>query len=77
MLVVVRERRPLWTSRSGKWVLAASAVDIAIVCLLALSGTLMAALPWRVLGTALIAAGVFALFLDQIKLIVISAIKVE
>ena len=77
VLYVVRERRPLWTSRPGKWVLAASAsaVDIAIVCLLALSGSLMATLPWRVLGTVLIAACVFALLLDQIKLIVISVIR--
>ena len=77
VLYVVRERRPLWTSRPGKWVLAASCVDIAIVCLLSLSGTSMAALPSRVLGTVLVAAAVFALLLDQTKQIVISVIKVE
>jgi hypothetical protein len=42
-----------------------------------MSGTLMAALPWRVLATVLGAAAVFALLLDQIKLIVISVVKVE
>jgi H+-transporting ATPase len=77
VLYVVRERRPLWSSQPSKWVFAASALDIAIVSLLAMSGTLMAALPWRVLATVLGAAAVFALLLDQIKLIVISVVKVE
>ena len=77
VLYVVRERRPLWSSKPSKWVLAASALDIAIVFLLAVSGTLMAPLPWRVPAAVLMAAAVFALILDQIKLVVISVLKVE
>ena len=77
VLYVVRERRALWASPPGKWVIAASIADIAIVCALALSGTLMAALPWGVLAAVLGAACVFALLLDQIKQIVISVIEVE
>jgi hypothetical protein len=44
---------------------------------LAILARLMVPLPWRVLVTVLTAAAVFALILDQIKLIVISVVKVE
>jgi H+-transporting ATPase len=76
LLYVVRERRHLWSSRPGNWVLASSAVDIAIVSVLALSGTLMEPLPWQVLAAVFAAAAGFALILDQIKLPVKAAFKV-
>jgi H+-transporting ATPase len=76
LLYVIRERRPMWSSRPGSWVLAASAMDIAIVSTLALSGVLMAPLPWRVLIAVFAATAGFALILDRIKLPVISAFKV-
>jgi len=76
LLYVVRERRHIWSSRPGNWVLAASAADIAIVTLLALSGTLMEPLPWRVLAAVLAAAAGFALILDQIKLPVKAAFRI-
>ena len=75
-LYVLRERRKLWSSRPGTWVLAASAADIAAISLLALSGTLMAPISWRLLIAALVAAGGFALIFDQIKRPVISAFKI-
>jgi len=68
LLYVVRERRHIWSSRPGNWVLAASAADIVIVSLLALSGTLMEPLPWRILAAVFAAAAGFALILDQVKL---------
>jgi H+-transporting ATPase len=67
LIYVVRERRRIWSSTPSAWVLAASAADIAIVSVLALSGMLMAPLPWRVLAIVLVAAIGFALILDQIK----------
>jgi H+-transporting ATPase len=76
LLYVVRERRHMWSSKPGNWVLAASAADIAIVSALALSGTLMEPLPWRVLATVFVAVAGFALILDQIKLPVRSAFKI-
>jgi len=76
LLYVVRERRHIWSSRPGNWVLLASAADIAIVSLLALSGTLMEPLPWRVLAAVLAAAAGFALILDQVKLPVKAAFRV-
>jgi H+-transporting ATPase len=76
LLYTLRERRRLWSSRPSSWVLAGSVADIAIVSLLAMSGTLMAPLPWRMLAGVLVAAAVFALALDQIKVWVLSAFKV-
>ena len=77
VLYALRERRHLWRSKPSTWVLASSAVDLAIVLTLALSGILMQPLPWRVLVTILMAAAGFALFLDQVKLRVASLWKVE
>jgi H+-transporting ATPase len=71
LLYVVRERRRLWASRPGVWVLAASVADVSLVSGLAWSGVLMDPLPGDVLVALLAAAGVFALLLDRIKLAVI------
>jgi H+-transporting ATPase len=76
LLYVLRERRHLWDSRPGIWVLVASAADVSLVCVLASSGVLMAPLSWDVLTAALAAASGFALVLDQIKRPVMSAFGV-
>jgi H+-transporting ATPase len=77
LLFAVRERGHFWSSAPSKWVLAACFTDITIVSVLALSGTLMEPLPWRVLLAVFVAATALALILDQIKLLVTSRIKVE
>jgi H+-transporting ATPase len=77
VLYVVRERRPMWSSRPSHWVLTASAIDIGIVSTLALSGIFMEPLPWHVIVGALGAVAVFAAILDRIKLPVTAALKVE
>ena len=76
-MYVVRERRRLWSSRPSKWVFASSAADIGIAAALALSGTLMAPLPWRVVLAIFAAAAAFALALDQIKRPVTARIRIE
>jgi H+-transporting ATPase len=76
LLYVVRERRRLWSSRPGVWLLAASAVDIGVVSLLAVSGTLMEPVSPRVLGMIFAAAVAFALILDQVKRPVLTAFKI-
>jgi H+-transporting ATPase len=68
VLYVLRERGRLWSSKPGTWVLASSFADIVLVSALALSGTLMAPLPWQLLAEVLVAAAAFGLILDQIKL---------
>jgi H+-transporting ATPase len=77
LLYVLRERRHIWSSRPGNWVLASSVVDIAIVSTLAISGILMEPLPWRVLAAVFASAAGFAMILDQVKLPVKAAFKVE
>jgi H+-transporting ATPase len=77
VLYALRERRRIWSSKPGHWVLAASAADIAIVCALASSGTLMDGLPWPILGAVFAAAAGFALILDQVKRPVREAFKVD
>ena len=73
----LRERRHLWSSKPGNWVLASSAVDLAIVAGLAGFGILMAPLPWRIIAALIAAAAVFALAFDQIKPAVIAAFRAE
>jgi H+-transporting ATPase len=75
LLYVVRERGPLWSSRPSRWVIVASAVDIGIVSVLALSGTLTPPLPWQVVLALLTAAAALALVLDRIKLLVLPTFK--
>jgi H+-transporting ATPase len=77
LLYVVRERRHMWSSIPSKWVIAASTADIAAVSILALSGTLMKALPWHLLAEVFVATVGLAVILDQIKLLVRSAFKIE
>jgi H+-transporting ATPase len=77
VLFVLRERRPMWSSRPSHWIVAASLAGIAIAAALALSGTLMAPLAWRVLVATLVAAIGFALILDWIKRPVTAVFKIE
>jgi len=77
LIYVVRERRHLWSSMPSKWVFASSAADVGIVATLALSGTLMAPLPWRLMLAIFGAAVAFTLILDQIKRPVMALFKVE
>jgi H+-transporting ATPase len=77
LMYVVRERRHIWSSMPSKWMFASSAADIGIVAVLALSGTLMAPLPWRLVLAVFVAAAAFALILDQIKQPVTAVFRVE
>jgi len=74
---VLRERRHIWSSMPSRWVFASSAVDIGIVASLALSGTLMAPLPWRLMLAVFAAVAAFALILDGIKQAVTALFRVE
>jgi H+-transporting ATPase len=76
LLLALRERRAMWRSRPSAWVAAACATDVAIAAALALSGTLMAALPWRLLVAVFAAAVGFALVLDRLKAPVMAAFRV-
>jgi H+-transporting ATPase len=77
VLYVLRERRSMWSSKPGNWVLASSAWDITVISGLVLTGTLMAPLPWQVIVGLFVTATAFALLLDRIKLLAAAVIKVE
>jgi H+-transporting ATPase len=62
-----RERRHLWSSRPGRWVVASSIGDVLIASTLAIGGIAMAPLPISALAGVLAAAIVFAVGLDLVK----------
>jgi H+-transporting ATPase len=62
-----RERRRIWSSRPGRWVVAASFADILIASALAVAGIAMAPLPLAVVVEALLAAIVSAVAIDLVK----------
>ncbi|WP_419728892.1 HAD-IC family P-type ATPase [Lichenicola sp.] len=64
---VARERRHMWSSRPGAWLLLSSVIDVSIVSVLALKGILMAPLAPPILAGLLLAAVVFSLVLDTAK----------
>jgi H+-transporting ATPase len=71
-----RERRHLWSSRPGKWVVIASGADIAAATILAVAGIAMHALPIFLVAGCLAAAGVFAVALDCLKVPVFRLLKI-
>jgi H+-transporting ATPase len=66
-LYAVRERRRLWNSRPGLWVVVASVCDVLIISTLVTRGIAMTPVPLFVVGGTLGAAAVFAFILDFIK----------
>jgi H+-transporting ATPase len=73
---VARERRHIWSSRPGRWLVLSSAIDLGLVSTLALSGTLMTPLqPAMLLGIGA-AAIVFAFVLDAAKVFLFWALGI-
>jgi len=66
-LYAVRERRRLWSSRPGLWVIVSSVCDVLIVVALATRGIAMTSLPVLAVGEILMAAAVFSFVLDFAK----------
>lgn len=67
ILYNVRERKHLWHSLPGRWVMVATLADIAIVSSLAIGGIVVKALPATDVVAVLGASVVFAVLLDQVK----------
>lgn len=57
---VARERQRVWSSAPGRWLVASSVADVAIITLLASNGMLMTALPPQLIAGILCAAVVLA-----------------
>jgi H+-transporting ATPase len=66
---VSRERRHLWSSRPGSWLIASSILDITLFSTLATQGILMAPLPATIVASVFGAAVVLAIILDMVKVI--------
>jgi len=62
-----RERRRIWSSKPGHWVILSSMGDILVASMLAIGGIAMTALPVAVVVATLATAVVFAFLLDLIK----------
>ncbi len=67
VLYNVRERQHLWRSWPSRWVIIASGADVVIISAFAIRGIVMKALPISDVAAVFIAAVVFALLLDLIK----------
>jgi len=65
---VARERQHIWSSRPGKWLLVSSVVDLSLISSLAITGVLMKPIPVLIVASVFVAALVFALVLDMVKL---------
>jgi H+-transporting ATPase len=76
-LYCLRERRHVWISRPGKWVIVASIADVLIISLLAVMGIAMQPLPIAIVALVLLAAAVFAFLLDLIKVPVFRRFEIE
>jgi H+-transporting ATPase len=66
---VSRERRHLWSSRPGSWLVASSVLDISLFCVLATQGILMAPLRATIVAGVFGAAIVLAFCLDAVKVV--------
>jgi H+-transporting ATPase len=66
---ISRERRHLWSSRPGSWLIVSSILDITLFSTLATRGILMAPLPAAILAGVFSAAVVLAICLDAVKVV--------
>ena len=75
-IYVVRDRKRMWHSRPGGWLLLSSLLDLGIAASLAITGTLMA--PLSVLTVAAVLAGsiAFSLVLDAVKHVAFTRLKI-
>jgi H+-transporting ATPase len=76
-IYVLRNDGPMWAFAPGTLMAWASAIDVVLVSLLAVTGTLMAAVPLRFIGALICAVALFALLLDRIKLAVFRRFKID
>jgi H+-transporting ATPase len=65
---VARERRHLWSSRPGRWLVASSIIDLGLWAIFATQGILMAPLSVPIVAGVFGAAILLAFMLDAVKL---------
>ncbi len=67
LFYVSRERRHLWSSAPGRWLVISSVADLTIISVLAISGVLMTSIPIAIIAGVFLAAIAFAFVLDAAK----------
>ena len=75
-IYAIRERRHLWGSRPSLLLVVSSFADIAVASTLAVVGIAMTPLPGWLVGSTLVAAAVFALVLDLVKVPVFARLRI-
>lgn len=75
-LYAIRQRRHIWGSRPGNWVLLSSAADVLIASVLAVGGFAMAPLPIAVVAGTFAAALALAVVLDAVKVPVFRRLQI-
>jgi H+-transporting ATPase len=73
---VSRERRHLWSSRPGSWLIASSVLDVTLFGTLATRGILMAALSPSIVASVFGAAILLAFCLDTVKVILFRRLSI-
>jgi H+-transporting ATPase len=76
-MYAVRGRQHFWGPRPSIWLIASSIGDILIISILALAGVLMKALPMSFVAFTLMAAVVFALVLNLVKMPLFRRLQIE
>ncbi len=64
---LVREQRHCWQSMPSLWMVVSSVLDVVLISMLAISGTLMAPLPWGIVLTLFAGVIFYYFLLDFIK----------
>jgi len=75
-LYAIRQRRHLWGIRPSLWLAVSSVADVGIASTLAVGGIAMAPLPPLLVAATFVAAAVFAVVLDLVKIPVFSHLKI-
>jgi len=76
-IYALRARRHMWGLRPTMWLVLCSAADVAIITLLASRGIAMVPLSLSILGCEFIAALLFGLILDAIKIPILSRFGID
>jgi len=75
-IYAIRQRRHLWGTRPSPWLAASSVADVAIASTLAIGGIAMTHLPALLVAATFVAAAMFAVALDLVKVPVFGRLKI-
>ena len=76
-IYAIRERRHMLSLWPSRWLVLSSACTLLVSALLAAFGILMVPLPWAIIGEIFVAAVIFAIVLDVIKMPLFGRLKLS